>query len=332
MTQAFLDGVRRVLKAPATLVGVYLATLLTTVPLALTLHDAIEWHLGSSVAAEAAAHGVNGVWWEEFRSQATGVSGSFGFQILGFAAVLTNLSNLVDSSEPEGAIGLAVIAYLVAWMFLVGGIIDRLARQQRVSSVGFFAACGTYFFRFCRLAVLAGAVYWMLFGVVHAWLLGDLYELATHDVTVERTAFLVRMLLYALFGLVVLPVNLVVDYAKIRTVVEDRRSMVGAILAAIRFVRRRPSATIGLYGINAGVFVAVLAIYAIAAPTVGESLWLAFMVGQAYIVARLFTKLVFYASQTAYFQSQLAHAEYVAAPRPVWPDSPAAEAAGSAAS
>ena len=37
-------------------------------------------------------------------------------------------------------------------------------------------------------------------------------------------------------------------------------------------------------------------------------------------------KLVFYASQTAYFQSQLAHAEYVAAPRPVWPDSPAAEA------
>ena len=71
---------------------------------------------------------------------------------------------------------------------------------------------------------------------------------------------------------------------------------------------------------------AVLAVYAIVAPAVGPTLWLTFVVGQAYVLARVFAKLVFYASQTAYFQSQLAHAEYVAAPRPVWPDSPAAEA------
>jgi hypothetical protein len=48
--------------------------------------------------------------------------------------------------------------------------------------------------------------------------------------------------------------------------------------------------------------------------------------GQAYIVARLFVKLTFYASAVALFQDRLAHAGFTAAPTPVWPDSPAVEA------
>ena len=36
-------------------------------------------------------------------------------------------------------------------------------------------------------------------------------------------------------------------------------------------------------------------------------------------------KLLFYASQTAYFQGALAHAAYTASPTVVWPESPAAE-------
>ena len=48
--------------------------------------------------------------------------------------------------------------------------------------------------------------------------------------------------------------------------------------------------------------------------------------GQVYIVARLWVKLVFWASETSLFQSRLAHAGYVARPEPVWPESPMAEA------
>ena len=73
----------------------------------------------------------------------------------------------------------------------------------------------------------------------------------------------------------------------------------------------------------------MLAVYAAVVPGAdggGARVWLTLVVGQAYIVARLAVKLVFDAAQTAYFQSQLAHAGYVAAPRPAWPDSPAAEA------
>ena len=329
MMHALLDGIRRVGKAPALLVSVYVITLLAAAPLGVIMRDAIATDLGSSVAADSAAVGVNWEWWEEFQSHATGIARTFRPRIIGFAAVLHNQSNLVDNQLPPREVMLTVVAYLGIWTFLAGGIIDRLARQRRLASVGFFAACGTFFFRFCRLVLLAGVAYWIVFGTIHAWLFEDFYDLATENLVVERTAFLIRIALYATFALLLLPVNLVFDYAKVRAVVEDRRSMVGAVLAAIRFIRRRPYATVGLYLLNGVLFLVVLAAYAILAPSPSggsASMWVGFAVGQAYVVARLFTKLVFYASQTAYFQSQLAHSEYVAAPAAVWPDSPAAEA------
>ena len=55
-------------------------------------------------------------------------------------------------------------------------------------------------------------------------------------------------------------------------------------------------------------------------------MWIGFAVGQLYVLARLWVKLVFWASETAFFQSRLAHAGYVNRPEPVWPESPSAEA------
>ena len=327
--QAFRDGIGRVAGAPALLAGVYLATLLAAVPLALALHGSIESHLGASVAAERAAEGVHWAWWEEFQAQAEGIEQTFAPSIIGFAAPLANLSALADGDGPPAALVALPVLYIAVWSFLIGGILDRLARGRRVTAAGFFAACGVHFFRFCRLAVVAGAAYWALFGVLHGWLFDDLYGAATRDVTVERTAFLIRIALYLAFAAVLLPVNMLFDYVKIRIVVEDRRSVIGALLAAGRFVRRRPAATLGLYLLAGLLFLLVLAAYAALAPGAsggGAWVWLTLIVGQAYIAARLAVKLVFYAAQTAYFQSQLAHAGYVAAPRPAWPDSPAAEA------
>ena len=61
------------------------------------------------------------------------------------------------------------------------------------------------------------------------------------------------------------------------------------------------------------------------APGSGLSMWLVLGLGEAYILARHYLKLLFYASETAFFQGALAHAAYTAAPAVEWPDSPAAE-------
>ena len=73
----------------------------------------------------------------------------------------------------------------------------------------------------------------------------------------------------------------------------------------------------------------LVASYALIAPGAGGaglSMWLALAVGQLYVVARLWVKLVFWASEIALFQSRLAHAGYVARPEARWPESPAADA------
>lgn len=331
---AFKDGWGRVLRAPAILLGVFIVTLLVAFPAGRAVEQSIADSLGSSLDAEKMASGVNSEWWDRFLEAATGLDRTFRPTIIGFGAVLDNLSRFLDNGTlPLGTVGL-VGAYLAVWLFLVGGILDRYARARPLRTQAFFGACGAYFFRFLRLAVIGALGYLVLFGAVHGWLFGGFYRWATRDLTVERTAFAVRVALYVVFLLLTAFWSVVMDYAKIRSVVEDRRSMLGSMLAAWRFVTGHPLKTSGLYLLNALGFLIVIAAYALVAPGAGGSgsmVWAAFGIGQLYLLARLAVKLAFYASQTVLFQRSLAHAAYTAAPEPVWPESPAAESIVNAA-
>jgi hypothetical protein len=327
----WLDGWRRVAAAPAIVAGVFALTFALAWPLALTMRGLLETHLGRSLMAEQAADGVSYDWWQEFTAQAGGLGATFTPTIIGFAATLDNVSSLLDGQREVAAVMGAVALYLVVWTFLAGGILDRYARQRPTRQLGFFASSGVYFFRFLRLAVVAGLVYWWLFTYVREWLFSERLEAFTRDLSVERTAFLWRALFYALFGLLLVLANVLFDYAKVRVVVEDRRSVLGAVAAALRFIRRRPARVFGLYALNAAAFLIVLAAWAMLAPgagSTGASLWMGFTAGQLYLLARLLLKLHFLASETSLFQASLAHAAYTAAPDAVWPESPAAEALG----
>lgn len=327
MMPAFIDGLNRVKRAPWLVIGVWISTLLLALPLALALREQLGAHLGESMAAQSAADGVNYDWWNEFLAQTSGVGLSFVPAILGFAAVIKNLSTIADMTPVPAVIAAAVAMNMIVSLFLAGGILDRLARDHSVFAGGFFATCGVFFVRFIRLGLIASAVYWALFGPFHQWLFDALYPALIADVTVERTAFLIRLGLYAAFAVPVFFFNILFDYAKIRAVVEDRRSMIGAIVASWRFVRRNAGAVLALYAMDALLFLIVIGVYFLIAPG-GTANLLAFAIGQLYIVLRVIVRLQFAASQTSLFQSRLAHAGYVARPVPKWPDSPAAEAIG----
>jgi hypothetical protein len=325
---AFREGIRRVNHAPAVVAGMFAVTLLVSLPLAYALETMIAAHLGSSLAAESLATGTNYDWWQEFSAQATGLGTTFVPTISGFAGVLNNVSRLLDRTSVAATIVGVTTAWMVLWSFLSGGVIDRFARARRTRSQGFFGACGMHVWRLFRLGIIAGIVYGVLFGFVHRWIFADAYVWLTRDMTAERTGFAVRLAGYLIFGLLLIACNIVFDYARIRIVVEDRRSAIAATLAAARFIRRHGSGVLGLYGLNAVAFLLLIAVYALVAPGApgsGASMWLALGLGELYIVGRHYLKLLFYASETAFFQGALAHAAYTAAPVPVWPDSPAAE-------
>ena len=326
---AFRDVFRRVIRAPMLVAGMSAVTLLIALPLSLALRGMLEEHFGRSLAAEGPAAGASYEWWQEFLAQASGLGATFTPSIIGFGAMLDNLSALLDNLPMASTIAGATAAWMLIWSFLSGGVIDRLARDRRTRTAGFFAACGIHFWRFLRLGVFAWLVYTFLFLHVHHWIFDEAYPSLIADVTSERTALIIRLAGYLLFGSALVFFNLILDYARIRIVVEDRRSAIGAIAAGARFVRRHVGRVTALYLLNGLAFVLLLAAYAVlspGAPGAGPRMWAVLLLGQAYIVARHYLKLVFYASETALFQAELAHAAYTAAPALVWPDSPAAEA------
>jgi hypothetical protein len=313
-TIALREGIRRVNQAPVLLVCAFAVTVLIAIPFSLTLRWAIRAHLDHSATAGSVADGVNPQWWNEFISQAGPLGAVFRPTIIGFAAPLGNLSTLLDGGARPAPILFLGTSYLLIWMFLSGGIIDRYARGRPTRAYEFFAACGVYFGRFLRLACAGVLIYYALFAYVHPVLFEDVYGMLTQNETVERTAFLVRLGLYAIFAVLVVLVNLLFDYAKVRAVVEDRRSMLGALASSVRFVRRNFPSVATLYFLNALLFVAILILYALVAPgseANGIRLWIGFLISQLYLLARLWARLTFVASETSLFQTRLAHAAYV---------------------
>lgn len=192
--------------------------------------------------------------------------------------------------------------YLWFWILLSGGVVDRLARGRRVGSAAFFTACGAHVWSLSRLAVLASVTCGL------AWM-------ATR--TLPDVVFLTIAAL----------VLITTDAARVRIVVEDRRSAIAGWLAGIRFVRRRAIRTAALWGLHLAVLVgAAWGLDAIGPVTAAGSGWLATLVAAASLLAGVWLRLATMASMVAFFQGDLAHAQYSATPLPIWPDSPSAEA------
>jgi hypothetical protein len=325
---SWIGGWRRVVQAGGMAIAIHALSFLLALPFALAVQDQIASQLGSSLAAGAVADGVNNDWWSEFTAQAAGLGATFTPSIIGFASTLDTLSRVLDARYPPMTLMWLLGGYLALWTFLNGGILDRYARQRPTRAHGFFSACGRLWFRLARLSAIAALVYWLLFRYLHPWMFLEVLGDTTRNLGIERSVFLWRLLFYAIFGLVLLTINVVFDYARIRLVVEDRRSALGALRASLRYFLHHPLQITALYALNALGFVLLIATWSAAAPGVygtGLAMWAAVSIGQIYLAARLAVKLHFMASQTALFQSQLAHASYTAAPAPAWPESPAAE-------
>jgi hypothetical protein len=323
---AFLEGWRRVLRAPALTAGALAMTFLLALPLGMLMKGALQTHLGASLEADRAVEGWNAGWAAEFAAQAQGLGRTFSHEFLGFGGTLAILSDLADHEPLNPSLAWAAAISIAAWMFLSGGVLDRIARGRPVPTSHFFAACGAYFVRFLRLAVFIGGAYWALFRWLHPFLFETVYHRLTRDLTQERDGIVIRTLLYVVFFAAIAIVNVIADFAKVRAVVEDRRSMVGAIGGSMRFIRRRVFRVIGLYLLNAIAFLIILRLWLQMAPAAADPTWWALLVAELYLLLRVWAKLAFMASEVVFFQGELAHAQYTAMPDPIWPDSPAAEA------
>ena len=115
---------------------------------------------------------------------------------------------------------------MLAWIFLMG--VGAYARQPQARCAWVLRGERRVLFRFLRLAVIAGIVWVFVFGVLHDWLFEHFYSWAagghggTHRVRPVPPSPCSSSWSWA-------PYELIFDYAKVRAVVEDRRSAIGAL-------------------------------------------------------------------------------------------------------
>lgn len=241
-------------------------------------------------------------------------------------AAYTRARVLLEQGVVEPATTRLLAAGILMWLFVSGGILDRIARARPVRTAAFFAACGVSFARFLRLELLWAPAYWLVLARLYPYVFGTLWHRWAPGLATAQEGHVLRAAFYVLIAMVLMLLHLVTAYAKVRTVVEDRRSMIGAAGAAIRFVRRRPLRILGLLGLNLATMAAVVRFWYSAAPDASDSHLYAFVVTHLFVLLFTVARMAWMASDVVFFQGELAHATYTAAPLPVWPESPAAEA------
>jgi hypothetical protein len=264
----------------------------------------IERSLGASLAAENLRRGFDGLWYRSFSAQAEGLATTFDPTVVGIGAVFNGLDVFLrgDLLGEYVAIVTAGVIYLLMWTFFAGGFISIYANQTERSS--FLAAAARYFPRFLVLALLAGVAYFVLFNFILRWLSHGV-EVLTRDVIDERIAFLYTLAKYLLVWLLAYAINLTFDYSKILTVVRDHRNALTAPLKALTFVVSNLGKTAGLYLAIGAVWIGFMTVYWLIAPGAGQASWVtilaAFLLGQLYILSRVWTKCLFYGSETALY-------------------------------
>mgnify|MGYP004358945769 CR=1 FL=1 len=182
--------------------------------------------------------------------------------------------------------------YATGWVFLLGGLLEVIMRREVSETRLFIRSCRRYFLRFVRLFLLE----FCLKGLVLFIGLDILNSNLGDSISVVSSFCLLLIVLF--LGLV----TVVFTYATIRAFAEDRLSMIGSVVVAARFVKRRFGSVVILTLLNIGVFTlgVVGAVLIVQPETINDvPLFFSFL-----CIVQLMTVLTTYSSAMSYVENQ----------------------------
>ncbi|MDX2030768.1 MAG: hypothetical protein SF339_08865 [Blastocatellia bacterium] len=200
------------------------------------------------------------------------------------------------------------LGYLILNTLFAGGILEVLQAPDGAFGMRrFWAGCGAWFGRFTRLLLLSLFVYGaalFLHGRLAA-LVNAGEEKAHAYAPFAWRKWALTALLLALLAFI----NMVFDYAKIGTVVNDRHGMFQEALRAFRFAGRHFFSTYGLYILAGLTGLAVFALPVWLRSRIPQSsmgaVFLAFLLGQLAIGARMWARVMLYGAELHYFRRHM---------------------------
>jgi hypothetical protein len=206
---------------------------------------------------------------------------------------------------------------LVLNSILAGGVLARFkAPGLKYSLADFFRHTGRYAWRLLRLLVIGLICYWIVFKLLNQ-MLGQGVGRWTGNWGDDRSVFCVRLAVSLLVVAGLGFINLVMDYARVRLVLEEGTGAIQAFLASLGFSLGRLRSAIGVYAVPSCIGLAILGVYRLLFPwetinsniaggsQIRESLALVslLVVQQLVMFARYWFRVATWASEWSYYSS-----------------------------
>lgn len=308
IAKAVVSGFMRMTQCTGLVVAMWLIVLVAALPLAVVMEDTIRGDIGSSLVHRDLRTGLDLGWLDEFRDRSPGLAEALRPGRVSSAMVFETLELWVSGGWVSESRSLAAVGglFLIIWILVQGGILTHLSSPDLRFGWGtFLGAGGTYFFRFLRLALMMGVAYYGVYKLAY-WLFPAIDDW-TLDITSEKTVLGLHLVGLSAVVMLMAVVHLIADFARIATVREKRRSMILAVVRAIRQVGSHPIQALGVLGVMFLLLGLWQAIYFLVGPGVtGTSvlaLVLAFSVGQVYLFGRWALRIARYGAEIALFDS-----------------------------
>jgi len=214
-------------------------------------------------------------------------------------------------------IALVAVGYILLGTFLAGGALTVFASEEGKYRPGlFYEGCGRNFWRLFRLLLVSLVFYGVVLAASVA--LKGLGKSVWGQGMEERPLVIFGWCRSGLTVVLLLAVNMIFDYAKIRLVVEDSRKSWRAALGAVKLVFRNLGGTLATYGLVALVAVALALGYHAVSGTIPRNqalgMLLLLVLQQAFVVGRIGVKLLFFGSQLEIYRGATAATELVEEP------------------
>lgn len=303
--RVLIAGIVDVLRSPLLVIGIAAIMLVITVPFAAVVHARLQASLSVQPHVNLNETEIDSEWWMEFRDHARGIMATFTPSVLGFAATLDAISNILDGRAIPAGIVAPLVISLVAWAFMWGAVLERFRAGRGLGVAGFARAGAMHFVPFVVIAIVAAAINLLLFVTVHRLLFGPVHAWLVGMTTTERDAFFVRVVLYLIFFALIATVSLVADYARMAAVADARSGPLTLLRHSLAFIRTHVGAVATLFILTGLIFVVITVAYGTLEVVGGSEVggWRAVAIGQAYVLLRLAIRLTFAASELRLFSA-----------------------------
>lgn len=201
------------------------------------------------------------------------------------------------------------VLWMILHAFFGGGILAALKRGSWSSVAEFFSDCGTYLGRFILL-LLISAFLLLILGTVWMMIVGVLYSAMTAGSITEVPNVIGFFLAAVVFLVPMMIIMMIVDYARVRIVVEETQSVLAATWQSTKFVFVNFFAVFGWQLSMMLLLVLLSALYwqlSEGLPmATGLGIFFAFVVQQVSVASRIWARLVTISGQIQLHESRSA--------------------------